>query len=109
MRINTNISAIRAQGNLTRVNDEVSKSMAKLSSGFRITRAADDAARFKSVHRPLSAGHDAAAFVIGRGGEMMMRDQDFHCALRRGLKLLPGIFQLLGANASVGDGPQRRR
>jgi flagellin len=44
MRINTNISAIRAQGNLTRVNDEVSKSMAKLSSGFRITRAADDAA-----------------------------------------------------------------
>lgn len=44
MRINTNISAIRAQGNLTRVNDEVSRSMAKLSSGFRITRAADDAA-----------------------------------------------------------------
>lgn len=44
MRINTNISAIRAQGNLSRVNDEVSKSMAKLSSGFRITRAADDAA-----------------------------------------------------------------
>lgn len=44
MRINTNISALRAQGNLTRVNEEVSKSMAKLSSGFRITRAADDAA-----------------------------------------------------------------
>ncbi|MEO6444241.1 MAG: flagellin [Gemmatimonadaceae bacterium] len=44
MRINTNISAIRAQGNLSRVNDEVSKSMAKLSSGFRITRASDDAA-----------------------------------------------------------------
>lgn len=44
MRINTNISALRAQGNLSRVNDEVSKSMAKLSSGFRITRASDDAA-----------------------------------------------------------------
>jgi flagellin len=44
MRINTNVSALRAQGNLTRVNEEVSKSMAKLSSGFRITRAADDAA-----------------------------------------------------------------
>ena len=44
MRINTNISALRAQGNLARVNDEVSKSMAKLSSGFRITRASDDSA-----------------------------------------------------------------
>ncbi len=44
MRINTNISAIRAQGNLAKVNDAVSSSMAKLSSGFRITRAADDAA-----------------------------------------------------------------
>ncbi|MCC6316052.1 MAG: flagellin [Gemmatimonadaceae bacterium] len=44
MRINTNVSALRAHGNLTRVNDDVSKSMAKLSSGFRITRAADDAA-----------------------------------------------------------------
>ncbi len=44
MRINTNVSALRAQGNLTRVNEQVSASMAKLSSGFRITRAADDAA-----------------------------------------------------------------
>ena len=44
MRINTNVSALRAQGNLTRVNEQVSASMAKLSSGFRITRAADDEA-----------------------------------------------------------------
>ena len=44
MRINTNVSALRAHHNLTRVNEEVSKSMAKLSSGFRITRAGDDAA-----------------------------------------------------------------
>lgn len=44
MRINTNVSALRAHGNLTRINEDVSKSMAKLSSGFRITRAADDAA-----------------------------------------------------------------
>jgi flagellin len=44
MRINTNVSALRAQGNLTRVNEQVSASMAKLSSGFRITRAADDSA-----------------------------------------------------------------
>ena len=44
MRINTNVSAIRAHKNLQGVNEAVSSSMAKLSSGFRITRAADDAA-----------------------------------------------------------------
>lgn len=44
MRINTNVSAIRAHRNLTMVNDRLTNSMAKLSSGFRITRAADDAA-----------------------------------------------------------------
>jgi flagellin len=44
MRINTNVSALRAQRNLGMVEESVSKSMAKLSSGFRITRAGDDAA-----------------------------------------------------------------
>jgi flagellin len=44
MRINTNVAAIRAGNNLSQVESKVSNSMAKLSSGFRITRAADDAA-----------------------------------------------------------------
>jgi flagellin len=44
MRINTNVGALRAGANLASVENDVSKSMAKLSSGFRITRAADDAA-----------------------------------------------------------------
>jgi flagellin len=44
MRINTNVSALSAYGNLSRVQGAVSESMAKLSSGFRINKAADDAA-----------------------------------------------------------------
>ncbi|HEU4628457.1 MAG TPA: flagellin [Gemmatimonadaceae bacterium] len=44
MRINTNISALNAYRNLTQTNNAVSSSMEKLSSGFRINRAADDAA-----------------------------------------------------------------
>jgi flagellin len=44
MRINTNVSALSAYGNLNRVQGAVSESMAKLSSGFRINKAADDAA-----------------------------------------------------------------
>lgn len=44
MRINTNIGAMQAQRAMTTVNRESEESFAKLSSGERITKAADDAA-----------------------------------------------------------------
>ena len=44
MRINTNISALTANRSLQNTASAVSKSMAKLSSGFRINSASDDAA-----------------------------------------------------------------
>ena len=44
MTINTNISALNAFRNLTDTQNSMSKSLEKLSSGFRINRAADDAA-----------------------------------------------------------------
>jgi flagellin len=44
MRINQNIAAFNAYRNLTITNGAQAKSLEKLSSGFRINRAADDAA-----------------------------------------------------------------
>ena len=44
MRINTNVSALNAQRQLGITNTAVSQSITRLSSGFRINRAADDAA-----------------------------------------------------------------
>jgi flagellin len=44
MRINNNIAAFNAYRNLTMTNTALGKSLEKLSSGFRINRAADDAA-----------------------------------------------------------------
>jgi flagellin len=44
VRINQNIGAINAYRNLTSTGIEFNKSLEKLSSGFRINRAADDAA-----------------------------------------------------------------
>jgi flagellin len=44
MRINNNVTAINAHRNYSVNNANVSKSMAKLSSGYRINSAADDAA-----------------------------------------------------------------
>src|SRR3954468_22860931 len=44
LRIQNNVEAFNAHRNLTAVSANASKSMEKLSSGYRINRAADDAA-----------------------------------------------------------------
>ena len=44
LRINTNVEAFNAHRNLVHTSGAVAKSMERLSSGFRINRAADDAA-----------------------------------------------------------------
>jgi flagellin len=44
MRVNTNVNSLVAYRNLSTANSAVSDSMAKLSTGFRINKAADDAA-----------------------------------------------------------------
>src|SRR4051795_4032620 len=44
MSVNTNVAAMNAYRNLSQTNDSMSKSLERLSSGFRINKAADDAA-----------------------------------------------------------------
>jgi flagellin len=44
LRVNTNVAAMNAYRNLTTTEGQMGKSLEKLSSGFRINRAADDAA-----------------------------------------------------------------
>jgi flagellin len=44
LSVQTNVSAISAQRHLGATSDALSTSMERLSSGFRINRAADDAA-----------------------------------------------------------------
>ena len=44
MQINTNIAALNSYRNLSNTQNDLSKSLEKLSSGLRINRAADDAA-----------------------------------------------------------------
>lgn len=50
MRINTNIAAIQAYGHVDRTNRNTSASMARLSTGARITRAADDASGLSTAN-----------------------------------------------------------
>jgi flagellin len=44
LRINTNLASINAQRNLSRTQTDLERSLDRLSSGLRITRAGDDAA-----------------------------------------------------------------
>jgi flagellin len=50
-RIQTNVSALNAHRQLTTVSSALSKSMERLSSGYRINRAADDAAGLAIANR----------------------------------------------------------
>src|SRR6185312_4898744 len=44
LRISTNVASLNAQKNLGRTHEGLDRSLARLSSGFRINQAADDAA-----------------------------------------------------------------
>src|SRR3989304_3847650 len=61
LRIQTNIAAINAHKNLSTSDTNMAKSLQRLSSGFRINRAADDAAGLS-----ISAGFraDVASFQV---------------------------------------------
>ena len=54
-RINTNVSSIAAQRSLSVNNRESENNLAKLSSGTRITKAADDAAGL-AISEKMKAG-----------------------------------------------------
>src|SRR3712207_7439963 len=44
LRVQNNVEALNAYNNVNRVSDKLSKSLERLSSGYRINRGADDAA-----------------------------------------------------------------
>lgn len=79
MRIRTNVSALTAQRFTEQNNNEMGKSFEKLSSGFRINRAADDAAglaisenlrgKVRGLNQARRNANDAVSMVqIAEGG-----------------------------------------
>ena len=73
MKINTNITALRANFNLNSVQARLTASTGKLSSGYRITKAADDAAgmaisqkmhaQIRGLQRASKNGSDGISFI----------------------------------------------
>ena len=69
MRINYNSLAMNATTHFSKTNDKVAKSMARLSSGYKITSPADDAAGL-AISKKMSAqirGLDRAALNSNDG------------------------------------------
>ena len=78
LRINNNIASLNAQRNLSRSQESLGRTFERLSSGLRITRAADDAAglaiseRLRSRVRSLNqasrnAGDGVSLVQTGEG------------------------------------------
>ncbi|MEM9035359.1 MAG: flagellin [Actinomycetota bacterium] len=89
MRINNNITAFNAYRNLNDTNMSLGKSLEKLSSGFRINRAADDAAgltRSESLRAEINGtaqatrnAQDGVSFVQTTEGAL----NEVHAILQR--------------------------
>ncbi len=73
MKINTNITALRANFNLNQVQKSLTASTSRLSSGYRINKAADDAAglaisqkmkaQIRGLERASQNGSDGVSFI----------------------------------------------
>lgn len=73
MKINTNISAMLASGHLNRTQDNLTTSLERLSSGYRINQASDDAsgmaiskkmhAQIRGLQRASRNGADGISFI----------------------------------------------
>jgi flagellin len=80
MRINTNVSALNGLRNLSRTEDAVSKSMQKLSSGFRINKSGDDAAGLgiaNKMHADVRAAGQASRNAEQAGSVLQIIDGAF--------------------------------
>ena len=91
MSIKTNISSLDAQKNLTGTENDLNNSLAKLSSGFRITKAQDDAAglaiavnlaaQIKSYNQSVRNANDALN-VVQTADSALNESQDILTRLR---------------------------
>ena len=105
LRINQNTMAVNAHRNLTVSDGMLSKSMERLASGFRINRAADDAAGLaksetlradiRGINQAVRNAQDGISFVQTAEGAL----DEIHSILQRINELA-----VSAANTATGDG-----
>src|SRR5918911_1230490 len=101
MSIRTNISSIDAQRNLFQTEVMMDSSMAKLSSGFRITKAGDDAAGL-GISSNLSAQIRSYNQAARNASDGMSLIQTAEGALNETTNILTRLRELSMQSASDG-------
>ena len=101
LRINTNVEAFNAHRNLSVTSNKLSKSMEKLSSGFRINRAADDAAglgisermrgQIRGVAQAQRNAQDGISLVQTAEGAMQELHSILHRARDLAVQMMNGV------------------
>jgi flagellin len=101
MSIMTNISSLNAQKNLMTTETNLNSSLAKLSSGFRITKASDDAAGL-AISVNLGAQIKSYNQAVNNGNDALNVIQTADSSLNETQNILTRLRELASQSASSG-------
>jgi len=107
MSIRTNIASLNAQRNLYATQTSLDSSLAKLSSGFRITKAGDDAAGL-GISTKLESQIRSYSQAVRNANDGMSVIQSTEAALNEGANILTRLRELAMQSASDGVGNSER-
>ena len=108
LRINQNIAAMNAYRNLSVTDGQLSKSLEKLSSGFRINRAADDAAGL-SISEGLRAQTNGLKVAVRNAQDGISVVQTAEGALTESHSILQRMRELAVQASNTGAADQSAR
>src|SRR5512139_3874710 len=107
MSIRTNVSSLNAQRNLYSTQSALDSSLSKLSSGFRITKAGDDAAGL-GISTKLEAQIRSYSQAVRNANDGMSLIQSTEAALNESANILTRMRELAMQSASDGIGDTER-
>jgi flagellin len=107
MSIRTNISSLNAQRNLYSTQNSLDSSLSKLSSGFRITKAGDDAAGL-GISTKLESQIRSYSQAVRNANDGISVIQSTEAALNEDANILTRLRELAMQSASDGVGDSER-
>jgi flagellin len=107
MSIRTNVSSLNAQRNLMSTQTALDSSLSRLSSGYRITKAGDDAAGL-GISTKLEAQIRSYAQAVRNANDGVSVIQSAESALNETANILPRLRELAMQSASDGIGDTER-
>lgn len=108
LSINTNIAALKAQGNLSKSSHALSTSLQRLSSGLRINSAKDDAAGLQISNR-LTNQINGTSVAMRNANAGISMAQTAEGALQESTEILQRIRVLALQSANGSNGPEERK